>query len=925
MPENALPIINGHSIVDQVQILHDRQHFSRSPHPYHRLGVKISTFSESGPTEKSIQKGQNKTDYFGADSRKRRKLSTSPSESGTEADDERPPFLKGLPAPPSRPRRGLKDANSPLSSSYLTPSYLDEESRRVPLGTRASQCGSPEEQARANEEVKRIQKKKTQRRHAELARRALEVSLLAGVGFACFSSAEVDLRAGILSTASYMNTANDLSELLIHSSLVIGIYLLYLLRLLWRQGRKVYSQHLKISTLRIQVSYDPAPLLYPVFLPLLVACSLASAHPQLVLSNIVLCICCIPVHMIPLYEYGGSGSLLWLICVLPVTFLSARNTRISDYPLNILYETVDTETLALFFPLHRTLLPTLKFLTTTSLLPAELQLFSVALINLLIFASSPQAQILKALLWLGGITMFVLCRHVLRWTVELARVPSWRFRRPRHAIRKRNVFVRAIYDTVGGALRNLYLSRAHPDSSDSDDYQAFPLSTKLQTSQRQKASSSVLSRPTLMAESVAGVSTIDDIVQIPSIHMDGAINSMVAEQFRKRRNTLPNDLTARLNTQALRASLAQIRSNPLPTRPKSFLSLTNAQATILKWIYAGYVYLVALVIILVPIRQYVSIWSLNGNEPIGWALGYLLGDLPVVRLQSIMWSLDSWICLPNRDANEGAQICRGEQLRRNVLGPANTRLLICVYCLASIVVGLIMVFRLSSLVEVNTRRKVFHGMMVVMFLPTMFLDPAFIGLAFALILAIFLLLDLFRASQLPPISKPLTYFLAPYVDGRDHRGPIIVSPIFLLIGCAIPLWLSLAATKRSGAAFFEGWDVQTRELGMITGIVCVGMGDAAASLIGRRYGRRRWPWSGGKSLEGSSAFAAAVVLGIVTARSWLIIGGWVGDSGDTWMVTIGKSSLAAGLSALSEALLSGMNDNVLVPVILWLLVRGLQI
>ncbi|KAL9107535.1 MAG: hypothetical protein Q9187_008411, partial [Circinaria calcarea] len=46
--------------------------------------------------------------YFDADSRKRRKLSTSPSESGTEADDEAG-LLKGLPAPPSRPRKGLRD------------------------------------------------------------------------------------------------------------------------------------------------------------------------------------------------------------------------------------------------------------------------------------------------------------------------------------------------------------------------------------------------------------------------------------------------------------------------------------------------------------------------------------------------------------------------------------------------------------------------------------------------------------------------------------------------------------------------------------------------------------------------------------------------------------------------------------------------
>lgn len=214
--------------------------------------------------------------------------------------------------------------------------------------------------------------------------------------------------------------------------------------------------------------------------------------------------------------------------------------------------------------------------------------------------------------------------------------------------------------------------------------------------------------------------------------------------------------------------------------------------------------------------------------------------------------------------------------------------------------------------------------MVAMFLPATFIDPTFVSLALILVLAVFLLLDLFRASQLPPLSKPLTYFLAPYVDGRDHRGPVIVSHIFLLIGCAIPLWLSLAAIERTGDTPWEGWDVSRRELSMISGVVCVGMGDAAASLIGRRYGRRRWCWSGGKSLEGSFAFAVAVVLGLSCARLWLLQGGWVGDSGDSWATSLGKGCIAATGASLTEAVLTGGNDNVIVPLILWLLVRGLR-
>lgn len=266
-----------------------------------------------------------------------------------------------------------------------------------------------------------------------------------------------------------------------------------------------------------------------------------------------------------------------------------------------------------------------------------------------------------------------------------------------------------------------------------------------------------------------------------------------------------------------------------------------------------------------------------------------------------------------------------EHLRQSSFGPANTRLILCGYWLAIIIVGLAVVLRLSSIYEVDTRRKVFHFMMVAMLLPATYVDPTFAALALSLMLAIFLLLDLFRASQLPPLSKSLAYFLTPYVDGRDLKGPVVISHIFLLIGCAIPLWLSLGTLPRTGNDYLIGWEVPTREVSMVSGVICVGMGDAAASLIGRRYGRRKWLWGGGKSIEGSVAFATAVGLALVLAKAWLRIGGWPANNDDSWVMTIGKAGVAAWVASLTEAVLTGGNDNVVVPVVLWLCVKGLDI
>ncbi|EOD50548.1 putative phosphatidate cytidylyltransferase protein [Neofusicoccum parvum UCRNP2] len=332
---------------------------------------------------------------------------------------------------------------------------------------------------------------------------------------------------------------------------------------------------------------------------------------------------------------------------------------------------------------------------------------------------------------------------------------------------------------------------------------------------------------------------------------------------RGRRNTLPNPDIGK-DTQHSTKTRAKRRKQ---SYAQSFLALTPTQATIRRWLYAGYTYVAMVLLILVPIRARIAKYALDGQEPFGWAIGYLLGNIRDVRFWVFDWGFDSWISLPplpDFSPAELSQLSRAEYIRHVLAGgPANTRLFLIGYWMLILIAGMTTVLSLSATVEVDTRRKVFHGMMVAMLLPTAFVDPAFIALTLALVLSVFCLLDLIRAAQLPPLSKPLAYFLTPYVDGRDLRGPVVVSHIFLLIGCAIPLWLSLAGTPRGGEAPWRGWELAApRDVSMVAGVVCVGMGDAAASLIGRRWGRRKWPWLGGKSLEGSVAFAAAVTVGL---------------------------------------------------------------
>ena len=958
MPLTSEPI--GSSFLEEDDDPKPKFRLARSPHPYYRQSIDISKERISNgfrpktrpaaPSPLSPIVAPSGTniygdglEYFDTDSRKRRKVSASPSGSGTEADDERGSLLKGLPAPPTRPRKGLKASGhlstSATQSPLLTPSCIDTEERKVAderyFKTRE---GSQETVALRYDEVQKVREKLTRRRRAELLRRISESVCIIIVGYISLYGTHTDntvpwhVKRGFTLPNSRLEFAYSPPTAVVSLiALVAGIYAIYPIRLLWHLFN-ASSETLGIERFQIPAGFDPAPLLYPVLLPLFAVISLSSKVDEFLLPNVILSISSIPPALIPLNDHACK-SVQWTLSIIPL-FLSASlfepcRDMIQPSPaaVNCTLQIVMSEYLVLLPLLHQTLLPTLGFMTTTSLLPAELQLLSVALINLLTLSTSPQAIILKALLWIGPLSILLAGRHVLKWSVAIARVPSWRFRPSRTQFHQNGYLLPAIDDYLGGRLTAWGLLKDPNDSSEDDDILVPRIRHVPEKSIKFDDLQAAWSlKPAQPLDSSTNNVAVDDDDHFDVRNQQGVPMTSVLESNRVRRHTLPSCIElppTRLEFPNAKNN-AQGRPRPRSKRPNSFLALTIAQAQVLKRLYASYVYVLVIATVALPIKLYISHASLHGNEPVGWALGYLFGDLPSFRLWTHLWRLERWICLPPREGEEQASTIGWADGVRQDWGAANTRLIISAYCITIIAIGMFIVLRLSSVAEVDTRRKVFHGMMVAMFLPTIFIDPAFAALSLTLVLAVFLLLDLFRASQLPPLSKPLTYFLAPYVDGRDHRGPVIVSHIFLLIGCAIPLWMSLAATGRTGTAAFEGWDVATRDLSMISGVVCVGMGDAAASLIGRRYGRRKWAWSGGKSVEGSLAFALAVVVGLCISRLWLLTGGWVGDRGDRWGVTLAKAAVAAIGTSFTEAVLTGGNDNVVVPIILWLLVRGLN-
>ncbi|EGP86230.1 unnamed protein product [Zymoseptoria tritici ST99CH_3D1] len=906
--------------VDEAEKL---RNFSRTPRPYVYDGGEVKQDRVSSIIEPTRDPQWQST-----------QPSTDNSESGTEADDERRTFVKALPASTLRPRKGLKTGEKD-EDSLLEPSQLDEEERRVQSWflQRQASTRSHADKIEDVEEERAEQERVEKRRIAEFVRRTSEVALM-GLILVC-----VLCGRGVLRTAWEWRR-----ELISHILIVIGLVLAYPLKLSIVDTQVRHNQ--LWQRFRVPASFDPATVLYPPLLPVLVALSVAPTNPAVILPNIILGLASLPQRIFPRSSrLGRVNTVHWVVSIIPLVISQNTTWPFKDAPAMPYMlkcgppEGLSPETLVSLYALHHALLQPLQYLTTTSLLVSELHLLSVALINLLLLATSPQAVILKACLWVGGIPLLVLCAHVVHWNVTLARVPKWKLRRPVHPCAERKSFADAVSDLIN-------LQRA------SGAFHEAPGSVTSDADEDEPATSSKGGLNSLLKLDTT-IRTVASAIKGGAVS-DNETRSAIEPSHRRSRTTVDRHLAA--TPMARRQTLPGRPPNRSPRRSPSVrkkgrsshllwcLQLTPAQAQQRKWIYAGFTYIIIVAIILGPVRDYVSNRALGGREPIGWALSYMFGQLPLIRSITEFINLDTWIPLSNAawTWSPSLSIPLHMDIIASDIGQANVRLLLIAYWIGVLLVGLLAVFSLTAYVEVDTRRKIFHGVMVAMLLPATFVDPCFCALALTLVLAVFLLLEVIRAGQVPPLGNAISRFVAPYVDGRDLRGPVVVSHIFLLIGCAVPLWFSLASMDREGEPPWVDWQMRNnqRETAMIAGVVCVGMGDAAASLIGRRYGRRKWIWVGGKSLEGSAAFAVAVTFGLMAARTWQVFGGWndhptawkaLGSAGGLmgfgmeWGVALMKATICACGASFMEAVLTGANDNVVVPVALWLLVKGVRL
>jgi dolichol kinase len=214
-------------------------------------------------------------------------------------------------------------------------------------------------------------------------------------------------------------------------------------------------------------------------------------------------------------------------------------------------------------------------------------------------------------------------------------------------------------------------------------------------------------------------------------------------------------------------------------------------------------------------------------------------------------------------------------------------------------------------------------MAVLMFLPALVLQPKFLDLAFGAALAVFVALEIIRVSSLllkeisfyfsllsmglmqdtcenqiwriQPLGEPLHQFMNAFTDHRDSEH-LIVSHFSLLLGCALPIWMSSGFNDRALSPF--------------AGILSLGIGDTMASMVGHKYGVLRWSKTGKKTVEGTAAGITSmmavcfVLVPILASMGYILSQGW-------WSLLV-----AVTATGMLEAYTAQL-DNAFIPLVFY--------
>ncbi|XP_074114082.1 dolichol kinase isoform X3 [Cotesia typhae] len=214
------------------------------------------------------------------------------------------------------------------------------------------------------------------------------------------------------------------------------------------------------------------------------------------------------------------------------------------------------------------------------------------------------------------------------------------------------------------------------------------------------------------------------------------------------------------------------------------------------------------------------------------------------------------------------------------------------YWTVCLLIGIIIITHqiLSESSASTIERKTFHILAVLVYIPGLIWEPTLLYLASGIVMILFMMFELMRLINLPPLNKVLKLGFSAFVDEKDSF--ISLTPLYLHVGLSFPLWMPSSNIDL---------------LPLISGVTVLGIGDSAASFIGSKYGKHKWPETS-KTVEGTIACILSQLLFIYgLAIIGVIPSGWV----------LVKSTLAIIAVSIIEARTNQV-DNLALPLLLYI-------
>lgn len=213
------------------------------------------------------------------------------------------------------------------------------------------------------------------------------------------------------------------------------------------------------------------------------------------------------------------------------------------------------------------------------------------------------------------------------------------------------------------------------------------------------------------------------------------------------------------------------------------------------------------------------------------------------------------------------------------------------------------------LTYLNYRRKIWHFFIVLIILPALNnaeeSSSEFLKIVLTIIIHLFLIVELARFLNIPPLGPQINSLFENFQDFRDLQGPIVISYLYLIFGISAPIYMDNSAI----------------------GLIALGLGDSMASIIGKKVSatdhdnwllnilKLKW-FDTKKTVAGTFAFVVSCFSVCIILKQFTNRNLFSNDS-------IGSILICCIFGGIFEAI-SDLNDNILIPCLMTITIKMLR-